>query len=407
MGLADDSAAKSGKRARTLGRAGLGRALKAIGGLAKGIAAILGVSSLWVFVGFVVVLFPLLIVFGDMPEEVNKTERSKYEPIAKAYTPKIESYDEAEKEHELPWGLLYAIDFFLNQNEKGEVDFSAKGIAPRLKPTFEYTSGEVIIEREVVGSDGKVSSRVEKKSVKLVKRAITYRGIYEYEYKMITSETPEGKVTRPIRDKVSFREDLGRLKAACLAVNPDAVNENWNETAIMLIRAGEAFTAGAPSLEWLADEQEIWSQAASKWNWTSRYQGHGLDSPNDRQWPLEGAITSPFGRRIHPLFGTVSFHTGVDIGAPWGAPIRSAGAGLVVAAGYVKGYGLTVVIDHGQDEMTLYGHCSELLVKEGDEVMAGQVIAREGSTGFSTGPHLHFEVRIKGEAVDPLKYFAK
>lgn len=407
MGLADDFAAKNSKKAGTIGRAGLGRALRALGGLAKGIAAVLGISSVWVFVGFIMVLFPLLIVFGDMPKEVNRSEKSKYEPIAKAYTPKVESYDEAEKEHELPWGLLYAIDFFLNQNEKGEVGFSAKGIAPKLKPTFEYVSAEVITERVIADSNGKVSSKIEKRPVKLLKRAITYRGIYDYEYKMTTSEMPEGKVTRPVRERVTFQEDLTRLKAACLAVNPGAVNENWNEMAIMLIRAGEAFTAGAPSLEWLADEQEIWSQAASKWNWTSRYKGRGLDSPKDRQWPLEGPITSPFGRRIHPLFGVVSFHTGVDIGAPWGTSIQSAGAGLVVAAGYVKGYGLTVVIDHGQDEMTLYGHCSELLVKEGDEVVAGQVIAREGSTGFSTGPHLHFEFRIKGEAVDPLKYFGR
>ncbi len=117
--------------------------------------------------------------------------------------------------------------------------------------------------------------------------------------------------------------------------------------------------------------------------------------------PAEGAVTSPFGMRFHPILRRTRLHTGVDIGARHGARIRAAAAGEVVVAGYVKAYGNTVIIDHGGGVTTLYGHCSSLGVSEGQTVKQGDVIARVGSTGLATGPHLHFEVRRNGTPVNP------
>jgi murein DD-endopeptidase MepM/ murein hydrolase activator NlpD len=94
-------------------------------------------------------------------------------------------------------------------------------------------------------------------------------------------------------------------------------------------------------------------------------------------------------------------HTGIDIGAGYGSTIRAAGAGEVIFAGYRRGYGNCVIIDHGGGVSTLYGHCSALTVSEGQQVAQGQPIARVGSTGLSTGPHLHFEVRHNGTPVNP------
>lgn len=119
--------------------------------------------------------------------------------------------------------------------------------------------------------------------------------------------------------------------------------------------------------------------------------------------PIAGArMTSGFGYRIHPISKKRKLHTGIDFGAPMGTPIHAAAPGVVIVAGTMRGYGNTVVIDHGGGLSTLYGHASRLYVSRGQRVKAGQTIAAVGSTGYSTGPHLHFETRINGSPVNPL-----
>ena len=121
-------------------------------------------------------------------------------------------------------------------------------------------------------------------------------------------------------------------------------------------------------------------------------------------WPVNGVITSPFGYREHPIFGRQILHSGIDIGVDYGTPVHAADGGVVVEAGWISGYGYAVVIDHGNGTSTLYGHNESLAVSSGQSVSQGQVIAYAGSTGNSTGPHVHFEVRVGGEPVDPNLY---
>lgn len=116
------------------------------------------------------------------------------------------------------------------------------------------------------------------------------------------------------------------------------------------------------------------------------------------QWPARGGLSSPFGRRWR------QHHDGIDIAADEGAPIHAARDGRVVYAGWNGGYGLAVIIAHGNGLQTLYGHASAILVKPGQFVKAGQIVARVGSTGIATGAHLHFEFRINGRPVNPLRY---
>jgi murein DD-endopeptidase MepM/ murein hydrolase activator NlpD len=121
-------------------------------------------------------------------------------------------------------------------------------------------------------------------------------------------------------------------------------------------------------------------------------------------WPVSGTITDEFGNRKDPFTKKTKFHTGLDIGADYGKSIKAAAGGKVISVGYTYGTGNTVKISHGNGIVTLYGHCSKILVKEGQTVSKGEVIAKVGSSGRSTGPHLHLEVQIYGTPVDPLQY---
>ena len=123
-----------------------------------------------------------------------------------------------------------------------------------------------------------------------------------------------------------------------------------------------------------------------------------------KKLPIEGYLTSGFRYRIHPITGRRTFHKGIDISVPLSTPIMAPMEGKVVFSGERGGYGQMVEIDHGLGVTTRYAHNSKLLVKVNDEVVIGQTIAEVGSTGHSTGPHLHYEIRIDGIAVDPLKY---
>lgn len=121
-------------------------------------------------------------------------------------------------------------------------------------------------------------------------------------------------------------------------------------------------------------------------------------------WPASGPITSPFGYRKSPINGDWGMHGGIDIGAKYGEPILATNQGTVTFSGWDQGHGQMVVVDHGEGVVTRYCHASTLYAREGDTVTAGETIALVGSTGWSTGPHLHYEIFINGERVDPVDY---
>ena len=124
--------------------------------------------------------------------------------------------------------------------------------------------------------------------------------------------------------------------------------------------------------------------------------------------PIGGRITSPFGWRTHPIFNSRTFHSGVDIAGPNRGSIRASNSGKVIYSGWYGGYGKVVIVDHGsvngKPTSTLYAHMSSIKVGQGQLVNKGDVLGYEGSTGYSTGPHVHFEVRINGKPNNPLNY---
>ncbi len=134
------------------------------------------------------------------------------------------------------------------------------------------------------------------------------------------------------------------------------------------------------------------------WRWLNEEQWR----PNI--WPVLGRISSSFGERVDPLTGEGEFHTGIDIAAGWGTPVRVTADGRVVFAGFMNGYGRTVIVYHGHGLRTLYAHLSHISVIEGQQVQRGQHIGDLGNSGWTTGPNLHYEVRVQNTPVNPYPY---
>ncbi|MGB3786673.1 MAG: peptidoglycan DD-metalloendopeptidase family protein [Phormidesmis sp.] len=177
-----------------------------------------------------------------------------------------------------------------------------------------------------------------------------------------------------------LKENRGALEAAINQLDRDSDQL----TALILERVSAAGTAG----EKIAREEALRAARSS---------GKMLR-------PTTGPITSQFGKRFHPVLGYSRFHAGTDFGAGHGTPIQAAETGIVIFSGWYGGYGNAIILDHGDGLTTLYGHASKLNVAEGATVRKGDVIAAVGTTGLSTGPHLHFEVRQAGKPVNPMNF---
>lgn len=135
--------------------------------------------------------------------------------------------------------------------------------------------------------------------------------------------------------------------------------------------------------------------------------GNGQVEPGETPnfiWPHNAPVVSPYGNRVHPIYGTVRFHSGLDIDAPAGDPVWASAGGEVIFSGWRDGYGHTVIVDHGGGYTSLYAHFATLLVSEGQLVSAGNHVGTSGMTGTATGAHVHFEIRINGETVNPRPY---
>ena len=145
-------------------------------------------------------------------------------------------------------------------------------------------------------------------------------------------------------------------------------------------------------MKWTDGRHVIWVNA----------DGVGGEGSQAMRLPVNGRLTSGFGERFHPILGYARFHAGVDLGATYGAPIVAAADGRVVSAGWRGGYGQAVAIAHAQGLQTLYGHMSRIAAHAGEMVHRGEIIGYVGSTGLSTGPHVHFEVTKNGRPVNPL-----
>lgn len=166
--------------------------------------------------------------------------------------------------------------------------------------------------------------------------------------------------------------------------------------------AGPASDQTAPLIRPVAEPTESLIRSTGGATKASLESPSGQAGPTGLNWPVEGKITSGYGERVHPILGQVRDHHGLDIAAGEGEAFRAAAAGRVTYAGWTEGYGNLIEIDHGDGLVSRYGHNQENMVAVGERVTAGQTIGLVGNTGLSTGPHLHFEIRDQGMAVDPM-----
>lgn len=228
---------------------------------------------------------------------------------------------------------------------------------------------------------------------------------------------------RSLRDQIQQeRVSLGRKKAV-IDEQVDTVEHERNQIASIRARQSVARSQVLDEIGYrktllgkVQDERQAYEDALASYQRESdsitsllhNYQsgqgvikgaGHGY-----LVWPVSGRISSPYGWRIHPIYHRRSFHTGIDIAARAGSNIGAAKAGKVVYTGYKGAYGLVAIVDHGDSVATLYAHMSRSMVSPGQKVGKGQTIGLIGCTGWCTGPHLHFEVRVSGQPTNPMRW---
>ena len=198
------------------------------------------------------------------------------------------------------------------------------------------------------------------------------------------------------RNLVAVADDARRQNAATVVELEESSQEQENSLETLIVEKQREEAAA------LAAAREAARRAAALAGGSAPNEA-GAGAPGDLSWPVSGPITSPFGMRLDPVSGEFTrMHTGIDIGAPMGATIGAAASGRVILAGWTDGgYGNMIVVDHGGGLSTLYAHCSNVFVSAGQDVQRGTPLGAVGSTGHSTGPHLHFEVRMNGQPVDP------
>jgi len=305
--------------------------------------------------------------------------------------------DTAVAEYKAVKEKLDATEAKIDQNEtvleKTEADLAKKTKVLDKRVRDIYINGQISYVDVLFGA---------KDFSDLMTRMDLLKRIIKYDYDLITKVQQEKALVMEIKKQLEIDREANKALVDDAAAKAATVKQRKANKQKLLDKAEyDRDTSERAYQEIVAASREVENLIRQ-----SRYVGAGMvRSGNGRMiWPINGPITSEFGWRTHPIFGTARYHSGLDIAGDYGDPIVAADSGTVIYAGWISGYGNAVIINHGSGITSLYGHNQSLNVTEGQAVSQGQVIAYCGSTGNSTGPHCHFEVRENGEPVSPYSF---
>ena len=348
----------------------------------------------------------------DLEDQLADLQRQAEEQQAKTNeaSAKVESVSErlrqiqeelrvATAEYKEVKGQLDSVEDKISDNtellQKTEADLKVKNKKLQQRVRDIYINGQISYVDVLFGA---------KDFADLMTRMDVLKRIIKHDYDLIMKVKEEKATVENTRAQL----EKDKAEAEVLVTDAQAkrakVEDKESEQQVLLDQAiHDRDTSERMYEEIMAASQEVANMIRRSHMSSAGYSGAPAGA-GGMIWPISGPITSEFGWRTHPIFGTARFHSGLDIGGDYGMPIYAAASGTVIYAGWISGYGNAVIIDHGGGVTTLYGHNDSLNVSEGENVAQGQVIAMCGSTGNSTGPHCHFEVRENGEPVSPYGY---
>lgn len=278
---------------------------------------------------------------------------------------------------------------------QAELDQQNAALSERLRVM--YKSGETGIMEVILGSSD---------IVEMISNIHMVQTIYDYDMEVLDKIQKQYQVLdRQKTELQSMKDDLESSRAEKQTYE-DELNADLSELEELEAKVASDNEALEAQIDKLNREANALTAEMQRGAIQSSSSATSTYSGGIFLWPVPNyaRISSYFGYRMHPILGYTKFHSGLDIAASSGTPILAANGGTVIFSGTRNGYGKTIMIDHGGGLVTLYGHCSSLLVGTGTTVSRGQTVALVGSTGQSTGPHCHFEVRKDGTAVNPQSY---
>ncbi|MCR5176224.1 MAG: peptidoglycan DD-metalloendopeptidase family protein [Anaerovibrio sp.] len=330
-------------------------------------------------------------------QEITNEAQSRVENLSEHLRTLQADVDEATEEYNAVKGKLDQVKSDINDNtellEKTEKELKVKNVKLAKRIRDIYINGQISYIDVLFGA---------KDFSDFITRMDMLKRIIKHDYDLIMKVKADRQIVMDTKAKLEKDKADAEVLVASAEEKQAVVLEKKHEQQIMLDKAKyDKATSEQAYEEIMAASQEI-TELIRRSQMSNGYVA--VSGSGAMIWPLAGPITSEYGWRTHPIFGTQRYHSGIDIGGDYGQPIVAAASGTVIHSGWISGYGYTVIIDHGGGITSLYGHNSSLSVSVGDVVSQGETIALCGSTGNSTGPHCHFEVRENGEAVSPYGY---